>query len=224
MALTVVSFLWGDKYGFEDVAKLRAGLRRHLKKAYRFLLLTEPGRVLPHDIERHNIEDPELLEIKGCFARLRLFDPQWQKKKNIEGKIVSIDLDVVVTGKLNQIFERNESFVVLGGANGKNPCPFNGSIWMLDAGQHANLWYEFSLDAAKQIKFYQFPDDQGWFWHMLPNAATWQVGKQYGIYAFEKPGWPGRLPSDAKLVVFPGWRSPKLFQSVPWINEHWIDR
>ena len=75
MALTVVSFLWGDKYSFDDVAKLRAGLRRHLNKAYRFLLMTEPGRVVPHDIERHNIEDPELLAVKGCFARLRLFDP-----------------------------------------------------------------------------------------------------------------------------------------------------
>ncbi len=227
MALTICTFLWGEKYGFEDVQKLRAGLRRHLQTEHRFLCLTDRDRYIdfPSNIEGHAIDDPELLNAKGCFARLRLFDTDWQRRKNIKGKILSLDLDVVITGKLDRIFDRDESFVILSGANAINPCPYNGSVFMVEAGTHANLWTEFSLDKAQTIKYYDFPDDQGWFWHMIPNAATWAAGMSSGIYAFQKPGWPRSfnhaLPPDAKMVVFPGWRSPRQFAHLPWIRDNW---
>jgi hypothetical protein len=228
MALTICTFLWGDKYAFEDVLKLRAGLKRHLTTEHRFLCITDRQFRyidLPKDIDVAAIEDTEELKHKGCFARLRLFDPDWQKRNQISGKIICLDLDVVVVGKLDHIFERDESFVVLGGANASNPCPYNGSVFMFDAGTHADLWIEYTWEKAQTIKYYDFPDDQGWFWHMMPNAATWQVGLSSGIYAFQKPGWPksisNTLPPDARLVVFPGWRSPKEFAQLPWIRDNW---
>ena len=220
MALTICTFLWGNKYDCDDVLKLRAGLQRHLKVEYRFLCLTD-HKEMPADIEHYAIEDPELLNAKGCFARLRLFDINWQKAKKITGKIISLDLDVVITGTLDRIFDRNESFVILCGANAVNPCPYNGSVFMFDSGTHCNLWTEFSLAKAQTIPYYDFPDDQGWFWHVLPNAATWPCGSSFGIYAFQKPGWPGSLPADAKMVVFPGWRSPKQFRHLAWIKDNW---
>lgn len=230
MALTICTFLWGNKYSLQDVLRLRAGLKRHLKAPHRFILLTEPKRRIefppwigqPPYIERHDIEDLVLIERKGCFVRLRLFDPEWQQRKNIKGKVVCLDLDMVITGRLDRIFDREESFVILKGANAANPCPYNGSVWMFEAGTHSRLWTEFSLEKAGKINFYEFPDDQGWFWHMLPNAATWQCGLSSGIYAFQKPGWgnANSLPPDARMVVFPGWRSPRQFLHLPWIKEH----
>jgi hypothetical protein len=229
VALTVCTFLWGDKYGREDVIYLHAGLKRHLKTEHRFLCMTERERLIefPQGIERHAIKNPELLEIPGCFVRLRLFDPGWQQNRNIKGKIVCLDLDVVITGKLDRLFDRDETFVVLNGANSVNPCPFNGSVWMFEAGTHADLWTDFSLEKASKMKYYKFPDDQGWFWDRLPNAATWDVGMSSGIYSFQKRGWPyysNALPADARMVVFPGARSPKEFRSLSWIRDNWNDR
>lgn len=230
MAVTVCTFLWGNKYGPQDVLFLRAMLKRHLKTEHRFLCMTERERIVsfPSDIERHAIKHPELLAMPGCFARLHMFDTGWQQARGIKGKIINLDLDIVITGKLDRLFERDETFVILKGANSKNPCPFNGSVFMFNAGAHANLWTEFSLEKAKTIKFYQFPDDQGWFWHMLPDAATWQCGMSSGIYAFHKPGWPwhlnNALPPDARMVVFPGAHSPAQYRHLPWVKDNWNDR
>jgi len=223
--LTICTWLWGNKYGRDDVCKLQAGLLRHLSTSHRLLVMTEREREIsfPSGIERHAIKDPELLKVQGCFARLRMFDPDWQARRQINSPMVCMDLDVVITGNLDRVFDRSEDFVILQGVNALNPCPYNGSVWMLKPGKHADVWRDFSLDAVKSIKYYDFPDDQGWFWHKIPNASGWECGAKSGIYGFLKPGWPGKnlFPVDARLVVFPGWRSPAKFKHLPWIRDHW---
>jgi hypothetical protein len=226
-SLTVCTWLWGTgKYTSVYVERLHAGLRKHMREPFRFLLMTERERVidLPEGIERHAIKDPQLTEIKGCFARLRMFDPGWQKNRDIRGRVLCLDLDVVITRSLAGLFDRLESIVLLSGANSINPCPYNNSVFMFQAGKHTDLWSDFSLDAVAGINKFVFPDDQGWFWHKLGNhAPKWQAGSKSGIYAFRKPGWPpgDRLPSDAKIVAFPGHRDPAQFTNLPWVKEHW---
>src|SRR5262249_530839 len=145
---------------------------------FRFLLMTERERSvsLSEGIERHAIKDSELTKIPGCFARLRMFERGWQMNRRLLGSIVCLDLDVVITGSLDKLFDRKESLVILEGANSVNACPFNNSVFMFQAGSHHDLWSKFSLEAVQHIKQHKFPDDQGWFWHMVPNAATWKVG------------------------------------------------
>lgn len=220
--LTICCWLWGWKYSKADVDRLRIGLERHLKQPHRFVCISD------HPIDSYPYvqipkQDLPLLQAPGCFARLRLFDPKFQDEIGATDKIVNIDLDVVVTGELDYLFETNATFKILSGANAANPCPYNGSIFMLRKGAHQDVIDKFSTDVAKEIPFMEFPDDQAWFHHMMPNAETWPVAGS-GIYAFEKPGWPRRsveLPKNAVLVVFPGWRHPSLFRDIPWIYENW---
>lgn len=230
--LTICTWLWGDKYGLNDVERLAAGLARNLSIPYRFRCITnEPKRFDGRDILAWPIDDKrvnDLLLVKGCFARLKMFDQAWQKAHQIgyssDDRLACIDLDVVITGQLDTIFNHLElSFAIVQGANSSNPCPYNGSLFMLQPGVHQDVWLDFSLEAAKKIPFYEFPDDQGWLAHKIPGAPMWQVGPGSGIYAFQKPGWPkgDALPADAKLVVFPGWRSPNKFKHLPWIKKHW---
>jgi hypothetical protein len=223
--LTVCTWFWGNKYGVEDVLKLQAGVRRHLRQEHRFVVITD----LPGKFEDTNVwawcmneEDRHLLEIKGCFVRLRMFDPVWQAQRKITGRAVCIDLDTVITGPLDPLFDRPEPFVILQGANASNPCPYNGSLWMLRPGVNDHVWSEFSLEAANRIPKHEFADDQGWLWVKAPNAAAWKAGVN-GVYAFQKPGWPKgeALPVDARIVVFPGWRDPSKFVHLPWVREHW---
>lgn len=213
--LAVVCWLWGTKYGDDDVHKLRNGIARYLEQKHSFSVM------------RPAVCDEHLTKVKGCFCRLRMFDPEWQREVFSEdvNRIVCIDLDVVITGPLDPLFNRAENFVILHGANAANPCPVNGSLWMLRPGYRPDVWSDFSLEAAKKVPFYEFPDDQGWLHHKLPNAASWHVGPMSGVYAFQKPQWPkgDGLPSDARLVVFPGWRSPEKFKHLPWVKEHWVN-
>lgn len=214
-SLFVGTWFWGDKYSTYYTDRLAAGVSRHLSVPYRWRV----WQPLP--------EDYYLTLISGCFARLRMFDPAWQEAQGIApgDRIVSLDLDAIVTGSLDPLFARDDPFVILQGANASNPCPYNGSVFMARAGQHAEVWTSFSLAATRRIPRFDFPDDQGWLAEKIPNAAGWRAGPSSGIYAFHKPGWPKGthdLPKDARLVVFPGWRDPATFEPVaPWIREHW---
>lgn len=223
--LTVVTWLWGTKYSADYPRRLVRNLRRHLDQPFHFVFVTDqPDSVGGAD--KVSIPNPELIKVKGCFARLRMFDPEWQKQIDVhEGdRVVCIDLDVIPTGNLDVLFNRPEPFLILQGANASNPCPYNGSLWMFRAGYRPDVWTDFSLKAAAHTKFYEFPDDQGWFAHKLPGEAGWKVGSPSGVYAFHKPGWPkgDDLPADARMVVFPGWRDPSKFTHLPWVKEHWL--
>ena len=220
MALVVCTWLWGAKYGREYVERLRAGVARHLTQPHKFVVF-EPEP-----------EDKHLTEKPGCFCRMRMFSPEWQANKIITDRLVCIDLDTVITGALDPLFDRPEPFVILQGGNASNPCPYNGALMMLRAGAHPDVWSDFSLEAASKVPFDSFPDDQGWLWHKVPNAAGWKTGSEHGVYVFRKPGWPGfsdrrhsipddSLPQGARLVTFSGWRNPKTFRHLKWVRENW---
>jgi hypothetical protein len=222
--LTVVTWLWGSKYNPDDVAKLAAGIKRHLKQPHRLLCVTDrPLKIPGVDVAEIPMEDRDLLEVQGCFARLRMFDPAWQADNNIT-RWACVDLDTVIVGPLDPTFDRPEPFVILKGGNFANPCPYGGALMMLRAGHHAEVWRDFSLTAAGKVPFYSFPDDQGWIWHKIPDAAGWKCGPESGVYVFRKPGWPkghDTLPNGARLVTFNGWRSPAKFKELNWVQEYW---
>lgn len=210
--LTIVTWIWGNKYDRSYIEKLARGVQKNLSIPFRFRVFTPQS------------EDIYLSKIKGCFPRLRMFDEEWQHDNHIRGRVVCMDLDSVVVGRLDPLFEIDDDFAILQGANASNPCPYNGSIWTFRAGYRPDVWSEFSLEAAKNVPYHEFPDDQAWLAHKLPGAAKWKVGPGSGVYALGKPAWKSNfedLPKDARLVVFPGWRDPSKFTHLPWVRENW---
>jgi len=227
MAVAFVTWLWGQKYSPLDVCKLADGIRRNTNLHFRFIVVTDQQlkNSVPSYVEIIPLPNPELIG-RGCFCRLRMFDPEWQQQNKFDDRIVSIDLDAVITGNVDQLFNGNEKFLILQGVNAVNPNPFNCSVMMLKSGACSNAWTEFSMEKTKQIVFHEFPDDQGWIWHLFPNACGWRGGEISGIYAFQKPGWPYSqsiqyLPYNARIVTFIGWRKPKDFADLPWMMQHW---
>lgn len=211
MALVISTWAWGAKYGAEYIERLAAGVARHLSVPHEFRVFT-PGP-----------EDLRLTRMPGCFARLRAFDPAWQARHGLApgDRLVCLDLDLIVTGSLDGLFDRPEPFVILQGVNVSNPCPYNGSVWMLRAGHRPDVWSEFTPEAAGRVPFDSFPDDQAWFAAKLPGAAAFT--DRDGVYAFHKRGWPRgeALPGNARIVAFPGWRDPAGFTHLDWVKEHW---
>lgn len=224
MAVDFVTWLWGDKYNESHVAKLAAGVWRNYKAPHRFVVFTDRPRELPAGVEQRSISDPELIG-RGCYCRLRMFDPAWQQRHGFEDRVVSLDLDLIAVGPFGDLFERDDSFLILRGVNARNPNPYNCSVMQLRVGRHAEIWSDFSVSKAARAPFHEFPDDQGWIWHKLPVVAGWPGGQQSGIYAFQKPGWPmghdAELPPNARIVTFIGWRKPELFGRLPWVKAHW---
>jgi hypothetical protein len=223
--LNVCTWLWGDRYRAEDVHKLRDSVARNLKQRHRFFVVTDAPEEFPGTetvwIKR---EDYSLLAIKGCFARLRMFDPIWQMENSIYQPLLCIDVDTVVTGELDPLVDRQEDFVILSGGNASNPCPFNGALLLLRPGTNHHLWRSFSIDNIMNIPHYEFPDDQGWYAQQVPNAGIWKAGPSSGVYVYGKPGWPKgseELPHGARAVTFIGRKEPRVFQHLEWVRENW---
>lgn len=213
MKTVVGCFVWGTKYPQAYVDRLELGLRRHTTFPFRFRVF-HPAP-----------EDMHLTEVKGCFARLRVFDPEWQARNGIDpgDRLVIVDLDVVVTGDLEPLLTKPEPFGILCGVNSANPGKFNGSFWWTTGGYRPDVWTDFSLEAAAKVPFYEFPDDQAWLEAKLADVAG-EVGPGDGLYALHKPGWPrgDALPRNARLVAFPGWRDPAGYVTLDWVKRHWL--
>jgi hypothetical protein len=239
MSLTVCTWLWGTKFGPEDVAKLAAGVKRNLRQPHRFICVTDReeffnagiwSQAIGADILATPMWSRGLTKVKGCFARLEMFNPEWQQEIGVKSgdRIVLVDLDSVITGQLDPLFDRPESFLIMQKGNASNPCPFNGALQMLRAGAHPEVWADFSLEAAAKTAHYEFPDDQGWLWHKLPNAAGWVCGQESGVYVYQKRGWPGgkvniKLPDGARLVTFIN-KTPEAVGHLDWVKDNWHDR
>lgn len=234
--LTICTWWWGDKFGIDHVNKLAASVRRNLAQTYRFVCIHDADKGFPDfsDAVTHSwpIIDTELTKTKGCFARLRMFDPEWQEMYpgNTElygnapfSRLVSIDLDTIIVGQLDPVVDRKEDFVIMQGGNATNPCPYNGALMLLRPGAHPEVWKDFSLEAAAKVPFYSFPDDQAWLAHKVPGAAAWKTGPEHGVYVFQKPGWPGGgyvPPDGARLVTFIN-RDPSQLMDLKWVQENW---
>lgn len=222
--LDVICWLWGNKYGPADVSRLQKQIFKYLKKEHKFHCFAD--RPTMPGIDVRMIQDLNLCD-RHCFCRLRMFDKSWQKKNDFNGYILSLDLDLVITGSLDDLFANPRSdFMILKGVNKVNPNPFNASITMLKAHTHRDVWEDFSLDAASKIAYHEFSDDQGWLWHKMPDADGWQVGADTGVYGFQKPGWPlgeygTNLPVATRIVAFIGKRKPGMYQRLPWVEKNW---
>lgn len=214
MALVISTWRWGDAYGDHYVDRLRAGVARHLKQPYEF-------RVFEPDAE-----DQHLTEVPGCLARLRMWSPEWQARQGINrgDRLVTLDLDLIVTGPLDPLFDQPHPFMIASHMNTANPCIYNGSVQMLRAGYRPEVWTDFSLNALEAAPRYSFGDDQGWLAFKVPHEATWQAGPSTGLYGYHKRGWPGgtALPKGARIVAFPGHRDPSQFTHLDWVKAHWI--
>lgn len=206
--LNVAVWSWGSKYGRDYIERLFAGVNRHLKRPFK------PWVFHPNEADYH------LTQVPGCFVRLRLFDPIFQRKHGLTGRVICLDLDLIVTGSLDEIFAKPEPFGILQGVN-HHKGKFNGSVWWMDVGYRPDVWSDFSLEAAAQVPHAEFPDDQAWFEAKMSDAGS--LGSADGVYAFMKPGWPkgDKLPADARIVAFPGKRDPSQFTHLDWVKKHW---
>lgn len=171
----------------------------------------------------------------SCYRRLKIFHPD--AAKFIGPRFVCTDLDIVVTGSLNELFNRPEDFVIW-----KSPTPpprylYNGSLLMLRAGTRPRLWKDFhpirSVEETRRRHF--FGSDQAWISMKLgPGEATWS--EKDGVYSYRlhlehkmeggsaiRLPKPRQLPDNARLVIFHGEHDPwdRDMQQIDWVKRHW---
>lgn len=229
--LTVVCWLWAtpgyrSSFGWEHVSLLRRQVQRHYPHPHRFICVSNlSGRPVWTDIEQvgdtedfADLASPHGPSNPSCYRRLRLFHPDIGAV--LGPRIVSLDLDVVITGDLTPLWRRPEDLVLY-----KDPGKrggYCGSMLLLTAGCRPEVWTRFDAMTSPQQALVagNFGSDQGWISHVLgPQEAVWTPAD--GVYSYRYHVAPaGSLPDDARLVVCHGpGVDPWLphMRRIPWI-------
>lgn len=172
-----------------------------------------------------------------CFIRLM------QRRKDYgeligSGRVLNLDLDMVVVGSLDEIASRKEENVFWLNPNFPSPgrAYYQTSIQLFTPGTLTELYSMFNPQTTPRHVNWRFGGaEQAWVSEYLPwisypsqrGLGTWD--HRDGIYGAGRMGdWKSEaqvaLPKNARLISFPGNRIPDqddVKRKFPWIEEHY---
>ena len=224
--LQVVLWKWTDPrkrhilfdYSAESVNRKKHELQKHLSMPHDIVCVTDDPTGIDSSIRIVPLWD-EGRDLGRCWCRLRAFAPDMA---DVLGKrFVWIDLDSVITGPMDPLFERSED-IVLYRSNSVVGTPYNGSMLLMTAGTRPQVWTAFGPDAPEIVAREELTgSDQAWFAHVLgANEAVWS--REDGVMHFVNDCIPD-LPGHSRIVFFPGVQKPHMPNTrahAPWVGEH----
>lgn len=229
--LTVVCWRWStpgyrSTFGPEAVNTLFSMVGRHYHAPFRFACVTNDGAGLDSRIEAvpdradfADIRSPHGAGNPSCYRRLRIFGPD--AAETFGPRIVSLDLDCVITGDLRPLWDRPESFV--GWQDPLHAWQINGSMMLLTAGAHPEVWEWFdpATSPAESLAAGYKGSDQGWVSQCLSDAARWT--RADGVLSYRIDKCAAALPAGAKVVMFHGKLDPWSPEArrVSWVRDNW---
>jgi len=214
--ITVLTWLWSQdksraKYTSEHVNVWAAMVRRNITMPHRIACVTN----MPEGIDPRvqiitppgdfmGITNPKWSNGKPqCYRRLSMFRPD---AGSIFGeRFVCMDLDCVIGGSLDPLFDRPDDLVLFKGTAPTRP--YNGSMMMITAGCRPHVFTEFNQENALVSGSQFCGSDQAWLMHRLgPNEATWSQPDGVFWYGHKFRRYADKL--DPRVLFFPGSLKP----------------
>lgn len=232
--LTVVCFKWRSpsysvRYGAESVDILGDMVRRHYTGPLRFVCITDDARGIDSETFPLWTDCADLVNASGqqlpsCYRRLKIFDPVTQAALGVRRgeRIVSLDLDTIIAANVDSLWDRDEPFIGWSVKGTHHDRVFNGSMWMLRAGEEAHVWRNFDPSSSPGIanrKGY-LGSDQSWISMQLAGRAGWT--EEDGVFSFPLAlAKTERLPDAARVVMFHGFKKPWSRNLPSWAGVHY---
>jgi hypothetical protein len=167
--------------------------------------------------------------LPSCYRRLKLYDRETQQSIGIDkgDRILSLDLDSLITGDIRSLVATKGEFVGWGLPNRKGEQVFNGSLQMFTAGDLQHIWSDFDPHKSPKEAFNAgfFGSDQAWLSYKLCNRPG-SVALGYPLVS----SYPlqnriqGVLKYETRLIFFHGSEKPWNPQArfhTPWIERYW---
>lgn len=238
---TVICMKWGTRYGQDYVTRLYSAVRRNISGPLRFICFTDDPELtgefevapLPAiNIPEHVAWTP--------WRKLSVWRPGLAA---MEGDILFLDLDLVVTGSLDDFFafEPGE-FCVIDNWTQPRQNIGNTSVFKFPADRYGRIFEQFheNPDAVlqrhgieQQYISAEIPEQKFW-------PAEWCASFKHTLLPKFPFNWVKTppLPAETRIAVFTGhpdphearagrWPAPfykKFYKHVrptPWIDAHW---
>lgn len=234
--LTIVCWKWEQsgyrvRFSADQVNILARMIKRNYKKPCQLICITDDPKgikemdTIPIWDDHERVPNPSGKHLPSCYRRLKIFDPKVAEELGAT-RILSIDLDVVITGDVSMIFDRPDPFVGWKVPGVFVPEVYNGSMFMFTPGHYSWIWETFdpvkSPILAKQAGYQG--SDQAWLSYCL-KAREPGWGKHDGVYSYPRDVRTVMgLPAQARIVIFHGARKPwdsRHSRDRQWIMKHY---
>ena len=235
------------EYTADHVNRFASMVSRHLTLEHEIVCITDDPEGIDPSVRIVPLWD-DLREFGMCWTRLRVFSPEMREL--IGPRFVSIDLDCVITGSLDPLFNIPDSFKAW--KNISHGTTYCGSMFLMDAGARSEVWDRFSPDEIVYLKIsprmkrkasrFIHPDayaagmrigsDQAWMSYVLgPGEKMWT--RKDGVLSHTDPSLcPDKMgrasvaepPEGCRIVFFHGAGDPsqaRVQMQHPWIVDHW---
>jgi hypothetical protein len=231
--LRVLTWLWSQpggraSYGPENVNVWAAMVRRHLAMPHEICCVTDhPEGIDPSVRIIRPPEDFAHVTIPTwgprkpqCLRRLAMFSPDAGKK--FGERFVCMDLDCVITGPLDPLFDVPDDFKMMIGTDPRRR-PYNGSMLLMTAGARPQVYTEFTPDRAVLAGKHFIGSDQAWIAFCLGwGEAVWSEDDGAMWYS----GRYSHGPADCRVMFFPGaikpWTVSRYRPLDRWVREHYV--
>jgi hypothetical protein len=235
-SFSVVCWLWTpspdyrSQFGVTHVNILRNMVERHFKQPHEFVCISDQTkgfhssiRVIPLWNDLRDLKSIYGPNTPCCYPRLKAYSQEMGEL--IGPRFVSVDLDAVVSDDLTPVWCRPEDFVIWG--DRARQTPYNGSMWMMNAGARSSVWEKFIQNPEKAIAKARgagfYGSDQAWMCYSLgKQEARWTTDDGVFSYRTHVKNEGGRKPKGARITFFQGhydpW-SPRILKQCPWVQE-----
>lgn len=242
----VVCMKWGTLYSADYVNRLYNMVRRNLTGDFRFVCLTDDPTGINEAVECFDCPSVSIPS-PHCNRGWRKVSLWGETVEGLQpGDALFIDLDVIITGSLDQFFEVDGDFIVC--KNWSNPGPDgrigNTSVYRFTIGSHPYLLNK--LQGETEAVLSEFSNSQTYISRTIQAEALsfWPEGWCHSFKVHCVPSlfrrWidPPHLPEGSRIVIFPGvpnphdaaqghWPAPwykKIYKHIrraDWVVENW---
>lgn len=215
--INVVCCLWGDwparGWGPEYVARLKRGVDRNLTVPHRFICFADDVSRVPDGIEARPLKSPSWA---GCLPKLYVYSPQ----ASLQGRVLLLDLDNVITGPLDDIAAYDGNIAVRAWFAGyPREKVADGDMIGFEAGSETaqKLWNKFSSDPKGAAL--KTGGRERFFIRETVEPDLWQDIVPGQIVSYKNHCTNG-LPKGARIVSFHGDPRPHKVHD-DWLKESW---
>ena len=211
----VICINWGAKYGPPFINRLYAMVARNLTPPFRFVCFCDDSSGIRKEVETFPLPgldfEVPVME-RGIWPKCRLWN---ERLGDLEGPVLFLDLDLVVTGSLDCFFEYGDRDDVILARNPSNPLERLGqtSVYRFPVGKLKPLLDEFAKAPREIALRYRF--EQRYVTRCAPGGVKMWPGPWVRHFRRDcrrifplNYFLPPKLPKDARVVIFPGGLHP----------------
>ncbi|MCX8996543.1 hypothetical protein NOF55_05445 [Rhizobiaceae bacterium BDR2-2] len=240
---TIVCMKWGTRYPADYVNRLWSMVKRNTQRPTRLVCFTDDTSGISEEVAVHPLPPITLPERVMWLPWRKL--SMWQAPlADLDGDVLYLDLDVVVTGGLDVFFDyRPGQFCAAENWTQPGSRIGNTSIYRWHVGRHSEIFDRFNADPEAVLRDYRI--EQQYISALVDDMEFWPSDWCVSFKHTLLPKWPMNffkvppLPEGTRVVAFTGKPDPdeaeigawpvnapwkRLYKHVrptPWITKHW---